>query len=94
MIKANFLLVWPDCHQEMDNYDIQAYIEPELYDKLIKFQFELFVEKNNKMFLNCPTPDWGFVFEWDGDRENQKFICRVWNKVYCIFCRVESKNLQ
>ena len=55
----------------MDNYDIKSYIDEDLYDKLIKFQFELFIEQNNKMFSNCPTPDCGFVFEWDGDRENQ-----------------------
>mmetsp|Transcript_6231 Transcript_6231/g.6985 ORF Transcript_6231/g.6985 Transcript_6231/m.6985 type:complete len:128 (+) Transcript_6231:936-1319(+) len=53
------------------------------------FQFELFLEQNNAMFNHCPTPDCKFVFEWDGDKENQQFKCKFCDKTYCIMCRVD-----
>lgn len=79
----------PDCHIEIGNSNLEYYCDPADYEKLIKFQFDQFVELNNELFLNCPTPDCAFVFEWNGERENQKFTCGICKKTYCIFCRVD-----
>ncbi|CAI2367338.1 unnamed protein product [Moneuplotes crassus] len=79
----------PQCGMELAESEIQSFCDDELYDKITKFQLELFLEQNNEMFNHCPTPDCEFVFEWDGDKENQQFKCSICHKNYCIMCRVE-----
>ena len=68
---------------------MQYFCDGELLEKLQKFQFELFIEQNNMMFNHCPTADCKFIFEWNGDKENQMFKCELCKKTYCILCRVE-----
>ena len=79
----------PEWGIELLDGELQLFCGEDLYEKLQKFQLELFLEQNNKIFNHCPTPDWKFVFEWNGNKENQKFKCSICDKTYCIMCRIE-----
>jgi hypothetical protein len=79
----------PKCGIEFSDAELKIFCDRDLYDKMVEFQFKLFVEQNNDMFNQCPTADCPFIFQWDGDKENQRFDCKICNKQYCIMCRVE-----
>ena len=53
----NFPIDCPECRLELEDFEVKHFCSKDLYNKLAKFQFQLFVEQNGDMMINCPTPD-------------------------------------
>ena len=86
----------PGWEKNLIEDDIRPFWDDDLYNKYLNFQFNNYIESNN-CFIHCPTADWEYIFEWNGDKQNQKFTWRIWDKTYCMNCRViwhEGMNWQ
>ena len=86
---SNIPITCPDWTEDIWDFDIKHFCDDAMYERYLKFQFQSFVEQNNDTYFYWPTADWKFVFEWNGDRKNQHFTCKIWNHEYCIQCRVK-----
>lgn len=58
-----------------------------MYLKYEEFQMKHLID-NNKIFNRCPAPNCKFIYEWNGEKEGQKFKCTLCDKTYCIMCKV------
>ncbi|CAI2368086.1 unnamed protein product [Moneuplotes crassus] len=77
-----------DCRKLIPDSDLRSIIEPELFERMQRFQLELFVEQNSVFYHFCPTPDCTNVFEWDftkGQSPHQH--CPVCSLVICLKCK-------
>ena len=59
-----------DCKTPFSESDIRNRVEPDIFQKYISFTLKDFFEKNNQVFLQCPTPDCKFVFSWEGNKKD------------------------
>lgn len=76
------------CSHDLTDLEVRSYVEKELYDKFVAFNFKDYIEKDGEL-IQCPTADCEYVFSWEAARENQRFMCQSCQKVYCMSCKVD-----
>jgi hypothetical protein len=83
----DFPIICPEeeCTHEMGETVIRNLIDEETHAKYLKFTLSDFIDKNPGVFIECPTSDCEYIFQFE-ESGDPRFTCEKCSLTYCISC--------